>query len=133
MKQNRNSRRINEEAREKIANILLFEVADPDLALVTVTGAEVAIDKSYMRVYVTCEADRYDKVMAALNRAKGRIRSLFGHAVNWRATPEIEFRIDTTTDEAEQITRALKNVPPTMGVEKDENGYPIEPDESDAE
>ena len=32
-----------------------------------------------------------------------------------------------------QITRALKNVPPTMGVEKDENGYPIEPDESDAE
>ncbi len=133
MKQNRNSRRINEEAREKIANILLFEVADPDLALVTVTGAEVAIDKSYMRVYVTCEADRYDKVMAALNRAKGRIRTLFGHAVSWRATPEIEFRIDTTTDEAEQITRALKNVPPTMGVEKDENGYPIEPDESDAE
>ncbi len=133
MKQNRNSRRINEEVREKIANILLFEVADPDLALVTVTGAEVAIDKSYMRVYVTCEADRYDKVMAALNRAKGRIRTLFGHAVSWRATPEIEFRIDTTTDEAEQITRALKNVPPTMGVEKDENGYPIEPDESDAE
>lgn len=133
MKQNRNSRRINEEAREKIANILLFEVSDPDLALVTVTGAEVAIDKSFMRVYVTCETDRYEEVMAALERAKGRTRTLFGHAVKWRVTPQIEFCIDTTTDEAEQIARALKNVPPTLSVAKDEDGYPIEPDETAAE
>ena len=69
MKQNRNSRRINEQAREKIADILLFEISDPDLALVTVTGAEVAIDKSFMRVYVSCDADRYEEVMAALDRA----------------------------------------------------------------
>lgn len=133
MKQNRNSRRINEQAREKIADILLFEISDPDLALVTVTGAEVAIDKSFMRVYVSCDADRYEEVMAALDRAKGRIRSLFGHAVAWRVMPEIEFRIDTTTDEAEQIARALKNVPPTLAVEKDEDGYPIQPSETEAE
>ena len=133
MKQNRNSRRINEQAREKIADILLFEISDPDLALITVTGVEVAIDKSFMRVYVSCDADRYEEVMSALDRAKGRIRSLFGHAVTWRVTPEIEFRIDTTTDEAEQIARALKNVPPTLAVEKDEDGYPIQPSETEAE
>ena len=128
MKQNRNSRRVNEQAREKLANILLFEISDPDLALVTVTGVEVSVDKSFMRAFVTCDADRYDEVGAALARAKGRIRSLLGRSLGWRATPELDFRIDTSTDEAERIARALEVVPPTIGVEKDEFGYPIEPE-----
>ena len=62
----------------------------------------------------------------ALRRAKGRIRSLLGHALGWRVTPEILFEIDTTTDEAERIARALEDVPPTIGVAKDEFGYPLE-------
>lgn len=125
MKQNQNSRRTNELARVKLANILLFEISDPDLALVTITGVEVSVDKSYLRAYVSCDASRYDEVTAALARAKGRIRSLLGRALAWRVTPELDFRIDTTTDEAERITRALEVVPPTIGVEKDEFGYPI--------
>ena len=131
MKQNQHSRRTNEIAREKLATIMLFEVSDPDLQLVTVTGVEVSVDKSFMRAYVSCEASRYEEVSAALERAKGRIRSLLGHALGWRVTPELAFQIDTTPDEAERISRALENVPPTLGVEKDENGYPIAADAQD--
>ena len=127
MKQNQHSRRTNEQARVKLANILLFEVSDPDLALVTITGVEVSVDKSYLRAYVSCDAERYDEVTAALARAKGRIRSLLGRSLGWRVTPELDFRIDTTTDEAERISRALEDVPPTLSVEKDEFGYPVEP------
>ncbi len=135
MKQNRNSRRINEQAREKLASILLFEISDPDLALVTVTGVEVSVDKSFMRAYISCDNDRYDEVSAALGRAKGRVRALLGRSLGWRVTPELDFRIDVTTDEAERIARALEVVPPTLGVEKDEFGYPVAPagdDEDDA-
>ena len=38
MKQNKNSRRINEQAREKLAYILMFDVSDPALQFVTLTG-----------------------------------------------------------------------------------------------
>ncbi len=133
MKQNSSSRRTAELAREKLANILLFEVSDPDLELVTLTGCEVSVDRSLVRAYVSCDADRYDDVMAAFGRAKGRIRSLLGRSLGWRVTPELDFRIDTTTDEAERIARALESVPPTMGVVKDEDGYPVAPadDEQD--
>jgi ribosome-binding factor A len=131
MKQNAGSRRTNEIAREKLASILLFEVADPDLDLITITGVEVSVDKSRLVAYVSCDATRYEEVMAGLTRAKGRIRSLLGHALGWRVTPELVFRIDTTTDEAERIERALANVPPTMGVEKDEFGYPIQADDAE--
>ena len=125
MKQTQASRRSGEIAREKLGSILLFEISDPDLQLVTLTGCEVSPDRSYVRAYVSCEHERYDEVMSALERAKGRIRSLLGRALGWRVTPELSFRIDATTDEAERIARALEDVPPSMGVEKDEEGYPI--------
>lgn len=134
MKQNQYSRRTNQIARGKLASIMLFEVADPALSLVTITGVEVSVDKSVMRAYVSCEAARYEEVSAALARAKGRIRSLLGHALGWRVTPELIFEIDTSADEAERIAIALEDVPPTLGVEKDEFGYPIADgeDEEDA-
>ena len=127
MKQNQHSRRTNEQARVKLANILLFEVSDPALSLVTITGVEVSVDKSYLRAYVSCDAGRYDEVTAALARARGRIRSLLGRSLGWRVTPELDFRIDTTTDEAERISRALEDAPATLAEEKDEFGYPVEP------
>jgi ribosome-binding factor A len=114
-----------QQAREKLGYILLFEVSDPDLQLVTLTGCEVSVDKSLVVAYVSCDSGRYDEVTAALARAKGRIRSLLGRALGWRVTPELVFRIDTTADEAERISRALQNVPETLSVEKDEDGYPI--------
>ena len=66
MKQNQFSRRTNEIAREKLSWILLFEISDPDLQLVTITSCEVSVDKSFMRAYVSCEPDRYDKVQDSL-------------------------------------------------------------------
>lgn len=126
MKQNHNSRRINAQAREKLAQILLFEISDPALMLVTLTGVEVSVDKSVLRAYISCESERYEEVSAALDRARGRVRSLLGRGLGWRATPEIIWQIDTTVDEAERIERALQDVPPTMEIEKDDEGYPVD-------
>lgn len=127
MKQTPTTRRLGEQLREKLGYILLFEIADPRLDLVTLTGVEVAQDRSFARVFVSCEPDRYDEALEALNAAKGRIRSLLARSLDWRVTPELAFQIDRSTDEAERIGRALENVPPTIGVEKDEDGYPVEP------
>ena len=125
MKQNAATRRLGEQLRQKLGSILLFEIADPRLDFVNITGVEVAVDRSFARVYVSCEAGRYDEVMEALHAAKGRIRSLLARSLDWRVVPELDFKIDRTTDEAERIARALENVPATMGVEKNEEGYPL--------
>ena len=108
--------------------ILLFEVSDPRLDLVTLTGVEVSIDRSFARVFVSCDGDRYEEVLEALGSAKGRIRSLLARSLDWRVTPELDFRIDRSTDEAERIARALENAPETIDVEKDEEGYPLAPE-----
>lgn len=131
MKQTQATRRLGEQLREKLAQILLFEISDPRLDLVTLTGVEVSIDKSFARVYVSCEPERYDEVMDALDAAKGRIRSILARSLDWRVTPALDFKIDPSTDEAERISRALENVPATIAIEKDEEGYPIVSDDGD--
>ena len=126
MKQNNATRRLGEQLREKLGYILLFEISDPRLDLVTITGVEVSIDRSFARVFVTCDGDRYEEVLEALASAKGRVRSLLARTLDWRVTPELDFRIDRSTAEAERIARALENVPETLSVEKDEEGYPVQ-------
>ena len=130
MKQNEATRRLAQEAREKIATILHTEISDPRLRDITITGCEVSVDRSLCKVYVAARPGTYDEVLAGLESAKGRIRSLLGRSLSWRVTPELVFSIDTSTDEAMRITEALKNVPPTMAVPKDEFGYPIESDDA---
>ena len=142
MKQNSATRRLAEEAREKIATILMTEISDPRLDLVTVTGCEVSVDRSVCKVWVSADPDSYVEVLEGLQSAKGRIRSLLGRSLTWRVTPELIFQIDRSTDEAQRIAEALKNVPPTMSIPKDEFGYPLpaeeegsdadEPDEDEA-
>ena len=135
MKQNSATRRLAEEAREKIATILMMEISDPRLDLVTVTGCEVSVDRSVCKVWVSADPDSYDEVLEGLQSAKGRIRSLLGRSLTWRVTPELIFQIDRSTDEAQRIAEALKNVPPTMSIPKDEFGYPLTAEEegSDAD
>ena len=135
MKQSSATRRLAEEAREKIATILMTEISDPRLDLVTVTGCEVSVDRSVCKVWVSADPDSYDEVLEGLQSAKGRIRSLLGRSLTWRVTPELIFQIDRSTDEAQRIAEALKNVPPTMSIPKDEFGYPLPAEEegSDAD
>ena len=90
MKQTPTSRRVNEELREKIANV-------------TVTDVEVSKDREVANVYVSADASRYDEVMEGLEAAKGRIRSLVGKSLGWRVTPELRFFIDPSVDAAERI------------------------------
>jgi len=107
-------RKMDEQVREAVAYILATEVSDPRVALITVTGAKVSPDRSVASVYVTAEKERYDEVLAGLESAKGRVRSILGKNLGWRVTPELRFFLDESVDAGERIAEALAHVPPTL-------------------
>lgn len=107
MKQSSSNRRVNEQAREVISEILLFEISDPRLDLVTITGVEVSYDRSVANVYYSTEPSRYTEVAQAFNAAAGRIRSLMAKKLSWRVAPELRFHLDKSVDNAERIAAAL--------------------------
>lgn len=108
MKQNSSNRRVNEQARQVIAETLMFDIADPRLRLVTITGCEVSFDRSVCNVYYTSDPDSYEDVEAAFEKAAGHIRSVLAKKLSWRTSPELRFFIDKSVDEAERIAHALE-------------------------
>lgn len=107
MKQGSANRRVNEQAREVIASILLFEISDPRLSLVTITACEVSYDRSVCTVFYTTDKNRYESVEAAMQKAAGRIRSLMARQLSWRVAPQLRFKLDPSVDQAERIAAAL--------------------------
>ncbi|MEF2559691.1 MAG: 30S ribosome-binding factor RbfA [Eggerthellaceae bacterium] len=107
MKQGSSSRKVNEQAREVIASILLFEISDPRLGMVTITSCEVSFDRSVANVFYTTEPSRYVETAEAFQAATGRIRSLMAKKLSWRVAPELRFMLDTSVDQAERIASAL--------------------------
>lgn len=97
------NRKVDEHAREIIANILLFDVSDPRLELVTITGCKVSYDRAYCDVYYTTDPDRYGDVSAAFESSKGHIRSLMAKKLDWSQAPELRFHLDESVDAAEKL------------------------------
>ncbi len=108
MKRTNATRKTSEELRNRIANIILFQISDPRLQMVTVTGADVSKDRAYADIYVSADKGSYEEVEAGFEAAKGRIRSLLARELEWRVTPELRFHIDTTVDNAERIAKVLE-------------------------
>ena len=108
MKQGSTNRKVNEQAREVIASILLFEISDPRLTLVTITGCEVSYDRSVCNVYYSADRNEYEDVPAAFEKASGRIRPLMARKLSWRVAPALRFVLDKSVDEAERIASALE-------------------------
>ncbi|WP_062377248.1 30S ribosome-binding factor RbfA [Demequina pelophila] len=92
-----------------VARALQTEFTDPRLTFVTVTDVRVTGDLQQASVFYTVlgsDADRADAARA-LERAKGRLRSLVGGQLGIRLTPSLEFHLDAVPETAASLDRAL--------------------------
>lgn len=107
MRESSTQRRMNEQAREAMASILLFDVSDPRLREATVTGCKVSPDRGHCWVYYSAPAGAYEAVAKAFEKASGAIRSCLSKRLDWRVTPAVHFVLDDTVDDALRISAAL--------------------------
>ena len=102
------NRRTAEQARETIASILLFDVSDPSLNMITITSCKVSYDRAYCDVYYTVDSSRYESVAEALEKSKGYIRSMMAKKLSWKKVPELRFHLDETVDASERLETFLQ-------------------------
>jgi ribosome-binding factor A len=121
MKSTPRTRRLGENVREALAEVLRDDIADPRLDFATITSVEVSADLNLANVYVTTHggADEYEALLEGLRSADKRIRAGLARRVQMRVIPELHYLLDTTLDQSMRITEALKNVPPTMRQDED--------------
>ncbi|ACY98867.1 MULTISPECIES: 30S ribosome-binding factor RbfA [Thermomonospora] len=103
------ARKLADRIQQIVAEMLERRIKDPRLGFVTVTDAKVTGDLRDATVYYTVygsEGERADTA-AALESAKGLIRSEVGRRIGIRHTPTLTFEFDAVIDNARQIDELL--------------------------
>jgi len=90
------TRRVGEQIRRDLAELIRDELRDPRLALISMTTVEVSRDLAYARIYVTSMGDPAERAeqVAELNRAAPLLRRELGRRMRIRIVPKLEFRYD---------------------------------------
>ena len=68
--------RLNNMFVEEISKIIHEEIKDKEIGFVTITDARITNDLSFAKIYITTLNNEREKVLNALNKSSGFIRSL---------------------------------------------------------
>ena len=101
--------RVADRIAEELAVIFQRQVSDPRFELLTVTDVEVDRELAYATVYVSSLAEQAEKeeVLAALEGARGFLRSQLASRINLRSFPRLRFRWDPSPVRGARIDELL--------------------------
>ncbi|MEU3308487.1 30S ribosome-binding factor RbfA [Nocardiopsis sp. NPDC055551] len=103
------ARKIADRIQRIVAEMLDRRIKDPRLGFVTVTDARITADLRDATVYYTVFGSPEEKAAsaAALESAKGVIRSEVGKQTGIRHTPSLAFVLDDVQENAQHIEELL--------------------------
>ena len=101
-------RRHAERVRELVASVVRT-IKDPRLGMITITDARITADLREATVFYTVlgDATAQSGTAAALESAKGMLRSTVGKALGLRHSPSLAFVLDDVQDQAKHINELL--------------------------
>jgi ribosome-binding factor A len=102
-------RRHAERVRELVASLVRSQIKDPRLGMITITDARITQDLREATVFYTVLGDAAAQAgtAAALESAKGLLRSTVGKALGLRHSPTLAFVLDDVQDHAKHIDELL--------------------------
>lgn len=103
------ARRLAVRIREIVADTLERQVKDPRLGMVTITGSKLTSDLRDATVYYTVYGGEEEQAgtAAALESAKGVLRSAVGKRTGVKFTPTLTFAADVVPEQAAGIEDLL--------------------------
>ena len=103
------ARRVEEQLKRLLAELVRREIKDPRVGLVTITSVEVSKDLSHANVYFTPFAGIGDAAAAleALQHAAGFLRHQVRDQMRLRVAPEIVFRIDDSVERGARLSALI--------------------------
>lgn len=103
--------RVAEEFREVLAEEIP-RLKDPRVGFLTVTHVDVSADLRKATVYYTVLGENRDhnRTRAGLESARAHLRSVLGHQVRMKFTPDLEFKEDVGLAQVERVTQLLREI-----------------------
>ena len=110
----RRADRVAEAVRELIAELLMRDIKDPRIGMVTLTAVELSDDLRHGRIFFTCVGDAAarERSLTGLRSAAGFMRTQVGRRLRLRYAPELTFVFDSAPEAADRLASLLKSVRP---------------------
>jgi len=123
--------RVGEMIKRDLAEIMLREMRDPRLALVSITDVQVAKDFTIAKVFISAIGDVREKAEAlkALQGAAGFLRGRLGSMLELRTVPSLSFRYDTGVERGVRMFELLREEERNMAADHEGD---VEKPEEDA-
>lgn len=103
--------RLNVSIQKYISDILQFDVRNPDIGFVTVTGVQITSDYSLAKVFVSFLGTKNPQArLEALEKSKGYIRSELAKKLTIRKCPQIIFTLDNSYEQGKRIEDILNEI-----------------------
>jgi ribosome-binding factor A len=103
------NRRVGEQMRRILSEILRRELNDPRLQFLSITSVDVSGDLSHAKVYFSLlnPAEDPAPTQEALTRAAGFIRSQLGRNMSIRQVPALHFQHDESLERGARLTSLI--------------------------
>jgi ribosome-binding factor A len=104
--------RIADRIRQELTDMLLRDISDPRLKLVSVTDVKLDKELAYADIFVSAleGRSRSEEVLRGLDSAAGFIRRELARRVELRYFPRVRFHWDPTPENADRIERVLADL-----------------------
>lgn len=101
--------RIADRIRQELSELLIREISDPRLELISVTDVKVDRELAYADVFVSAVEgrERSQEVLAGLESARGYLRRALANRVDLRVFPRLRFHWDPTPENADHVEKVL--------------------------
>ena len=109
------AKQVAEELRKIVSQILIEDISDPSLGIVTITHVEVTDDLRFSRIFYSVFGDDTQRIMTqtALDENMGRIKHLTVERINLKFAMDLRFEYDSSIDESFRIDNILKKIKKT--------------------
>ena len=109
--------RLEQDVKVALSNIITYDVKEPSVTgLISVTDVKITPDQKYAKVYVSVFGKQNkEKVIEALKKATGVIKTELGRKVRMRNIPALQFELDDSIEYGAYMDKVIDEV-----IKKDE-------------
>lgn len=108
----RRTDRMSDLVRAELSDLILREIKDPRIKLVSLTEVEVTSDlrRAVVRVSALGDDAQREAAVEALRHARGFLRTELSHRLRTRVTPELVFELDRGAEHSQKISDLLESL-----------------------
>ena len=109
--------RLEQDVKVALSNIITYDVKEPSVTgLISVTDVKITPDQKYAKVFVSVFGKQNkEKVIEALKKATGYIKSELARKVRMRNIPSLQFELDDSIEYGAYMDKVIDEV-----IKKDE-------------